>query len=348
MKKNRIRLCYAIFAVIMAVTVNPLGAKAAEKAAKAASTEASAAADTAQSTQENVSTESSRAANDYSNNKATGKSSNNEPLDNATVIVSKYSIKDTDAITPGKQFTLDFTVQNTSYTQRTGNIYVTCEQEDKLFFASYGGTNIVYVGYLKQRETRDCEITLVAADNIDVTEILASLDISFSDDFGTYNQNKEQIQLPITRDGVLDVTGYDVPTTATTDSKCRIGITYKNSGMTAVNNVVLHIQGDKIENQVQQLSSLSGGVTTTADCYVQFAKSGTQDVSMYFTYTDAENQTHQTNTQTYTFNVDTTPIDDSYTKELTGMEGFNKIFSAGVLGVCVIMLILVRIKRRKH
>lgn len=306
-----------------------------------------AAKNTAGQQESNQSAEDASTTADYSKSTTGGFSTNNEPLDNATVVISNYSIKDTGSVTPGKEFTITFTVLNTSYTQRAGNIYVQCQQDDNLIYPAYGGTNVSYVGYLKQRESRDCEMQLVAEDELDANQILAHMVISFSDDFGTHNKNDTLIQLPVTYNGVLDVTGYDIPTTVTTDTSSRIGLTYKNSGKTAVNNIVLHIEGDKIESQTQQLNSLSGGVTTNTDCYIQFTQSGAQNISLYLTYVDAENTEHQTASQTYSFNVNAQQNNNTAQDSTTGMEELNTAASIAMAALCGVFLLLMLIRERR-
>ncbi|SKB64156.1 hypothetical protein SAMN06296386_103115 [Lachnospiraceae bacterium] len=228
---------------------------------------------------------------------------NDEPLDNSTIILEEYKIDGADAITPGEEFKLDITLRNTSYTGGTGNIYATFSQDEKLIYPAYGESNECYVGYLKKDDEEEGSFSLMASDDITDSYVLCNITVTYSDAYRTYNTNSFQIQLPVSSTGILAVHGFDMDSNAEVGSNNRVGVTVTNSGRTALNNVVLHMEGDSIDAQQQSLGSLTGNTTTNTDCYVAFKKVGQQNVNFYFTYTDVDGAAHETRPQTYSFNV---------------------------------------------
>ena len=260
-----------------------------------------------------------------------------EPLDNATLVITSYSIDGGEYVTPGEVFTLNITVKNTSYTQRVGNAYVTLTQPEDLVYAEYGKTAMGYLGYFRETEEKHTSLRLVASEAINATEILAYLKLTFADAFVTHNEIVNLIQIPVSDSGIVVVDNYDATTEATTGSGNRIGVTYHNSGNTSIGDVVLHMSGSTIVPQYHELGSLTSNAVETADVYLIFTIPGSQSVDFYFTYVDSDGITHQTATQTYTFNVTTPEANEIEDVSVTSNYRINKIVSVIVCVLCILL-----------
>ena len=236
-------------------------------------------------------------------NASEGIITNDEPLDNSTIVLDEYKIEGAEAITPGEEFKLNITLRNTSYTGKTGNIYATFTQQDQLIYPTYGDSNECYVGYLDKDDEAKGSFSLMASDDIADPYVLCTVTVTYSDAYRTYNTNSFQIQLPVSSTGILAVNGFDMDSNAEVGANNRVGVTVTNSGRTALNNVILHMEGESIDAQEQSIGSIMGNSTTTTDCYVAFKKIGQQNVSFYYTYTDVDGAAHETKPQTYSFNV---------------------------------------------
>lgn len=271
-----------------------------------------------------------------------------EPLDNATLVITSYSIDGEEYVTPGEVFTLNITVKNTSYTQRVGNAYVTFTQPEDLIYVEYGKTAVGYLGYFKENEEKQTAIRLVASEAIDTTQILAYLTLTFADAYNTHNETVNQVQIPVSDSGIVVVDKYDATTQATTGSGNRIGVTYHNSGNTSIGDIVLHMSGSTIVPQYHELGALTSNAVATADVYLIFTIEGSQSVDFYFTYVDSDGITHQTATQTYTFNVTAPEANEIEDVSITNNYRINKIVSVILCVVAIIIsLILVMIYRIK-
>ena len=262
-----------------------------------------------------------------------------EPLDNATLVVTSYSIDGGEYATPGEAFTLNLTVKNTSYTQRVGNAYVVLTQGEGLIYAEYGKTAMGYLGYFKETEEKYISLRLVASEKIDTTQVLAYLSLTYADAFNTHNEIVNQIQIPVSDSGIVVVDKYDISPDATTGSGNRIGVTYHNSGNTAIGDIVLHMtgSGNNIVHQFSELGSLTSNAVETADVYLIFTEPGRQSVNFYFEYVDSDGNEHQTATQTFTFNV-TTPVANVIEDvSVTNNYRINRIVSVIVCVICILV-----------
>lgn len=270
-----------------------------------------------------------------------------DPLDNATVIITNYGIEGADNILPGEKFTLNITLQNSSYTEYVGNVYVKFSQDDGYIYPDYGNTALAYAGYFVTQEEKTVSMQLVAADYINVSEILAKLTVCYSDAYSTKNEIENTIHIPVSNNGVLVVKGYDVASDAIVNKTNRLGVTYYNSGSTDINSIVMHMSGGTLESQDISFGSLSSGSIETADAYFTFTGEGAQAVDLYFTYIDSDGITHQTTTQTVTFNV--SAEDENATSESTYNSNLYKanimislILLAGSLFIAFVLFIIIR------
>lgn len=271
-----------------------------------------------------------------------------EPLDNATLVITSYSIDSEEYVTPGEVFTLNITVKNTSYTQRVGNAYVTFSQPDNLIYAEYGKTAVGYLGYFKETEEKHTSLRLVASEAINATEVLAYLTLTFADAYNTHNEAANLVQIPVSDSGIIVVDNYDATTEATTGSGNRIGVTYHNSGNTSIGDIVLHMSGSTIVPQYHELGSLTSNAVETADVYLIFTVEGSQSVDFYFTYVDSDGISHQTATQTFTFNVTTPQANEIEDVSGTNNYRINRIGSSILcvlaIAASVILVFVYRVK----
>lgn len=260
-----------------------------------------------------------------------------EPLDNATLVITSYSIDGEEYVTPGEVFTLNITVKNTSYTQRVGNASVAFSQPEDLIYVEYGKTGVGYLGYFKENEEKHTSIRLIASEAINATEVLAYLKLTYADAFNTHNESINQVMIPVSDSGIVVVDNYDATTQATTGSGNRIGVTYHNSGNTSIGDIVLHMSGSTIVPQYQELGALTSNAVETADVYLIFTVAGTQSVDFYFTYVDSDGIEHQTATQTYTFNVSAPQANEIENVSVTDIYRINQI---GSIILCVVALLI--------
>ena len=103
----------------------------------------------------------------------------NEPLDNSLPVIYKYEIEGDGYITPGKEFTIKFTVYNPAVVTKLGNINIVVTDDKNLVYPKYGSTNSIYIGYLDVLSYQEQELTLMASKDIKDKEIVVKLVLIF-------------------------------------------------------------------------------------------------------------------------------------------------------------------------
>lgn len=235
----------------------------------------------------------------------------NEPLDNAVPVIYKYEIDGDGYIVPGEEFTLKFTVYNPSVSSKLGNIRIAISQENSLFYPKVGNTNSVYIGYLLPLSYSEGTIKLKAAENINSDQIIANLNLTYTDNYYPNQQQNLTAVLPVSTNGKLNINSVDLPSSVYVGTNNRLSISYANNGLSSVNNVVLHMTGSSIEDQDVSFGSIGSGSSMSSDVYLDFIESGQQTVKLYFTYADSNGQSYETDELEYNFDVKEYENEDS-------------------------------------
>ena len=276
----------------------------------------------------------------------------NEPLDNAVPVIYKYEVGGNGYIIPGEAFTLKFTIYNPGVVSKISNVIVDISQSDSLVYPMYGSTNSVFIGYLSALSYSEGEITLIASKDINEKEIPLSINVTYTDNYSTSNQLRLVATLPVSSSGKLSLSSVDVPSTMYVGNNNRLSISYRNSGLSTINDVVLNLSGESINEQKISLGSIGSNSSLTSDIYVEFIQTGQQAVDISFTYTDSDGQIKQTEPVEYSFDVKNyeTEINDEYAQYMYKRNTINRYMTIGVLMVCTIIIIIAcaRIYKEKN
>ena len=274
----------------------------------------------------------------------------NEPLDNAIPVIYKYEVGGDGYIVPGEEFTLKFTVYNPAVVSKVGNIRLDLYQGNNLVYPKYGSTNSVYIGYLSALSYTEGEITLIASKDISTKELPLNINMSYTDNYNTVNQQQLIATLPVSSSGNLSISSLDVPSSMHIGGNNRLSVSYRNNGLSPINNVVLHLSGDTINAQDITLGSIGSNASVTNDVYVEFLELGQQIVKVNFSYIDSEGYLKETEPVDYSFDVKDfeSTQNDEYAMYMARRNIMNRYLTLGVLGVCVIVLLIAFILVRKE
>ncbi len=266
----------------------------------------------------------------------------NEPLDNAIPVIYKYEIGGDGYIVPGEEFTLKFTIYNPAVVSKIGNIKLDLLQSNSLVYPKVGATNSLFIGYLDALSYSQGEITLIASKDITEKEIPLNIIMSYTDNYNTANQQQLVATLPVSSTGKLSLSSVDVPSTMYVGSNNRLSVSFRNNGLSSINDVILNISGDSINDQKISLGSIGSNASMVSDVYVEFIKSGQQIVKISFTYTDSDGQIKKTEPVDYSFDVKNFEAEsnDDYAKYMQRRNMINRYMTYAVLLVCVIVLLL--------
>ena len=266
----------------------------------------------------------------------------NEPLDNAVPVIYKYEVEGDGYIIPGQEFTLKFTVYNPAVVSKIGNIRIDLYQGNSLVYPKYGSTNSVYIGYLSALSYSEGEITLIASKDISDKEIPINVILTYTDNYSTANQQQLVATLPVSSSGNLSLNSLDVPSAMHIGKNNRLSVSYRNNGLSPINNVVLHLSGDTINAQDITLGSIGSNASITNDVYVEFLKLGQQTVKVNFSYTDSDGYVKETEPVDYSFDVkdfEATQNDD-YAVYMRNRNIINRYMTLCMLFVCIIVLVI--------
>ncbi|WP_408071400.1 hypothetical protein [Butyrivibrio sp. JL13D10] len=276
--------------------------------------------------EQEIQTDTEQTESDPTVKNKSGQTYLNAPLDNPIPVLYKYEIEGDGNITPGEEFTIKFTVYNPAVVSDAGNIQVYLYQTDNLIYPVYGGSNSVYLGYANTLSYVEGELTMMASKDITDEELMVNMSLYYTDNYRTENVQQLVLALPVSTGGKLSLSRVDIPSSMYVGSNNRINVSYRNNGLSAINDVVLHLSGDGMESKDISLGSIGSSTSMTSDAYVDFDSEGEHTVDMFFSYTDKDGQTLQTDVVTYTFKVNAYEEAD-ITDNTIGMIRRNKINS---------------------
>ncbi|XME03226.1 hypothetical protein QYZ88_003335 [Lachnospiraceae bacterium C1.1] len=264
----------------------------------------------------------------------------NEPLDNSVPVLYSYEIEGDGMITPGEEFTMKFVVYNPGVVSKLGNVRLYISQDERLVYPAYGRTNALYFGYMNALSYAEGTITLTASKTINSSEVPIKLLFNYTDNYNTNAEFTVDANLNVSASGKLSVDSIDMPSAMYVGNNNRLRIVYRNNGLSTINNVTLHIQGDNIENQEISFGSIGSNTSMTNDAYVTLLQQGAQNVQLYFTYTDSDGVEHETDSDEY--ELDVRPYSESSDKNSEYLQEryrLNNQMTYGVLAVSLLVLI---------
>jgi len=208
--------------------------------------------------------------------------------DKPRVVLDGFKVSD-DVVVPGENFDLTFTLRNPSSTYSVNSILLTFTNDIKTVVPIYGQADQVYIDKLPAGGKTEVTVTLAAAEIITTTSIKFEIDVTFSNDESSNNNNLITIQLPITKTSKFKIQNVSLPENVYVGNKTRIHVTYKNLGVDNFYNVTMNIDGEEFKEMQQVgLGSLVAGKISYAEAYVNFIKDGEQKAKISFNYEDIE------------------------------------------------------------
>lgn len=223
--------------------------------------------------------------------------------DKPYVEIDSYSIE-SEAIVPGEEFELNLVFRNTSSSKEIGSCLVTYESPDGSVEPVYGQSNQFFLKKINAGETEEVTVKLKANAGIETLSTQLVFSILYADEKDMDNNNTTKIFLPVSTSGTLRIENISVPNIVTLGTKSRISITYGNYGVDELSNIVLHIVGNKLNTELEYpLESIGGGSKKYAEAYIDYQKTGNQNIQISFTYDDSDGLRHETDLQSYEVTV---------------------------------------------
>lgn len=269
------------------------------------------------------------------------------------ILLDSYKITE-GRLTPGGTVEIKFTFKNTSKNVSANNLLITYSGSDNSIYPDEGEANQFFINEIAANSTESVEIKMRVADSTvvykednDSVQTLMSK-VQFNIDY-LYDQggasheavNDTFIMLPITQECVLGVKSIAVAENAVLDSKTLVSVVCVNEGTTPVSNVVMHINGNILEEQKKvKIGTVSVNSQQAFDCYINLQEQGKQQLEIYFTYEDEKGVKFQTVKKEYTTNVTknetVVPTDVGNGMEQQGKENTSGDFMLNLSNLCIL------------
>ncbi|MEG0691482.1 MAG: hypothetical protein RR444_00165 [Oscillospiraceae bacterium] len=223
----------------------------------------------------------------------------------ARVIVSGYKT-DVEEIKAGKEFTLEFTLKNTS-DAAVNNMKVVVSSpttsgsganssSSAVFFPSEG-SNSFYIPKITSQGTVTNTIKLMAKQDIEPGVYPVLLKLDYEDDKATAVSTEEQISFSVTQEQRLDVQAMTVPTDTMMGMPIPINFQYINKGKATIYNLSVSVEGDfTLEGGSQYIGNLTAGYNDYFDNTIMPSKEGSLkgEIVLKFENSNGEEQEQRT------------------------------------------------------
>ena len=202
------------------------------------------------------------------------------------VIVESYEIEgDT---SPGDEFTIKVTIQNTSSQFDAKDIVGFMYFPNGGLYIQNGEANEKFCAVLAPGETTVLEYKLGVAETCLDDTALIELDIDY---FSNNNANVTNANFTpaIVQSGDLSIDLLSVAKSVENGTKLLVSTRYENKGEKDIKKVIMHVTGSVKGGKADiKFDEIDAGKVQTKEGFVELEGSGMQQIKVYFTYEDSK------------------------------------------------------------
>ena len=213
------------------------------------------------------------------------------------VIVESYEIEgDT---SPGDEFTIKVTIQNTSSQFDAKDIVGFMYFPNGGLYIQNGEANEKFCAVLAPGETTVLEYKLGVAETCLDDTALIELDIDY---FSNNNANVTNANFTpaIVQSGDLSIDLLSVAKSVENGTKLLVSTRYENKGEKDIKKVIMHVTGSVKGGKADiKFDEIDAGKVQTKEGFVELEGSGMQQIKVYFTYEDSKGNHYKTKEQTF-------------------------------------------------
>lgn len=244
------------------------------------------------------------------------------------IIIQSYQT-DVEAIEAGKEFTLNFTLENTSASEAVSNIKVVLGSvssgssqsggSSEVFFPS-AGSNSFFVEQIAPKGTSAHSIKLMTSQNVEPGVYPVMLDISYDSESATNLNSSEQISFPVTQQQRLEIQNFMAGSDTMEGSPVQISGQYINMGKSTIYNFSIGVDGPftMMEGYGGYVGNLSSGYNDYLDLMVTPTQTGECLGAIVFSYEDSQGNPKS---DRYEFTVNVSPMDMGGGSDMMGGDG---------------------------
>ncbi len=230
------------------------------------------------------------------------------------VLMKSYTIDET--ITSGNEFTLNYTLENTSTTTGVNNILITFSDPNNIFFPAFGTSNQTYIPLIDIASTTTASSTFNVRDVVNEGTYYLQYNLSYQTDIddSTVTLNGA-IALNI-GEGSIEILDIILPEQCTVNEPAYTGILYKFIGEEEnYNNLRIELTGSIIASGNTININNANSSSAFAEHHVTFLEAGTQVLTATIAYETEDGETIYSPTFDITTSVEL-PIQESTTNEV--------------------------------
>lgn len=233
------------------------------------------------------------------------------------IIVSKYST-DVEQVQAGKDFTLDFALQNTSSEMAVSNIKVvlgsvpasnsgTTTSASKDVFFPAAGSNSFFIEKIAPKQSASNQIKLMTSQDVEPGVYALTLDIQYDCTAANGLTSTEQISFPVNQTQRLEVQGLNLPTDGMAGSSIPLSFQYINKGKATIYNFSVAVEGDfSLADGDTYIGNLTAGYNDSFDGGLVSNGEGELKGTLVLKYEDSQGTEKEERTE---FTVNVAPMD---------------------------------------
>ena len=222
---------------------------------------------------------------------------NNQPR----VMVTGYELVG-DGLSQGKDNELTLTLKNMNATYPVYSVLITFESPDPHVHPQYGASSQAYIDSIPAGNEMKAVIPLKVANGLEGGYLNSVINISYQDDARGVTSTSTVINLPISQDFLRILRVY-IPETVALNVKSRFSVTYENIKNEEIYNTVMTVKGSGMDDAKVELGTVFSGSRKNQEIYIGFSSMGMQNISVTFSYSDAQGNKYTTETQNYQVEV---------------------------------------------
>lgn len=265
------------------------------------------------------------------------------------ILLSSYEIVKGQA-KPGEEITLKVVLKNTSATKNVNKVLVTFTSEGGSVYPVLGESGQIYLDTINANGDKEALINMKISDKVDVDHVLISFAIEFYDKEFGYTTNTTYIALPIQEENLLSIDNLNVSNQAQKNAKTLVSIKYSNNSETEdITDLIMHIEGNIPSEQKEvSLGDIAPGKQLYTDYYVSFGDIVEEKLTIYFTYSDMNDNTYTTESTEHVVEVVQEDVETtSNNKETKADNSIGDYIRIGAFVLLIVAVGILYMKRKK-
>ena len=255
------------------------------------------------------------------------------------VIVESYEIEgDT---SPGDEFTIKVTIQNTSSQFDAKDIVGFMYFPNGGLYIQNGEANEKFCAVLAPGETTVLEYKLGVAETCLDDTALIELDIDY---FSNNNANVTNANFTpaIVQSGDLSIDLLSVAKSVENGTKLLVSTRYENKGEKDIKKVIMHVTGSVKGGKADiKFDEIDAGKVQTKEGFVELEGSGMQQIKVYFSYEDSKGNHYKTKEQTFKVEITQKGVKESKSRIKKFIDEISNPFCLTMIAAAVVCLVIV-------